>query len=285
MARLRAVFLASAVALTAWMSPAQASTELSARSALVIDGQGHVLFQRNPNAKLPPASTTKVLTVLVALESANLDELVKVSRKAANAEPSKIGIKPGETYTVRELCYAALLKSANDACVALAEHIAGSESKYAILMNRKARLLGAVDSHFANSNGLPIKNHYTTAKDLAIILNAALQNPVFTRIATTTNITLEGPGHHPAVKVHNKNKLLTQYAYPVLGKTGYTVAARHCYVGQTQATNPITVVLLGSKKLWPEAKKLLDLGTRTAMRDVSAGGGHQVSATEAALSY
>lgn len=280
----RAGIVAAAIALGACMSPAQASTELSARSALVIDGRGHVLFQRNPNAKLPPASTTKVLTVLVALENANLGETVTVSRHAANAEPSKLGIKPGETYTVRELCYAALLKSANDACVALAEHIAGSEGKFTVLMNRKARLLGAVDSHFANSNGLPISNHYTTAKDLAIILHAALQNPVFTRIATTTDITLAWDGHHAPFKVHNKNKLLTQYAYPVLGKTGYTLAARHCYVGQTQATNPITVVLLGSKKLWPEAKKLLDLGTRTAMREVSAGGG-QVSATEAALSY
>ncbi|HEY9854088.1 MAG TPA: D-alanyl-D-alanine carboxypeptidase family protein [Stenomitos sp.] len=285
MARVRVGLLACALTLTAWMAPAQASTELSARSALVMDGQGHVLFQRNPNAKLPPASTTKVLTVLVALESANLDEIVTVSRKAANAEPSKLGIKPGETYTVRELCYAALLKSANDACVALAEHIAGSEGKFAVLMNRKARLLGAIDSHFANSNGLPIKNHYTTAKDLATILHAALQNPVFTRIATTTDLTLEWPGHHPTVKVHNKNKLLTAYAYPVLGKTGYTLAARHCYVGQTQAANPITVVLMGSQKLWPEAKRLLDLGTRTAMREVTAGGGHQVPSSEAALTY
>lgn len=285
MARLRVVLLASAIALTAWMRPAQATTDLSARSALVIDAQGQVLYQRNPNVKLPPASTTKVLTVLVALEHANLDERVKVSRRAADAEPSKIGIKPGETYTVRELCYAALLKSANDACIALAEHIAGSEGKYAVLMNRKARLLGALDSRFANSNGLPIKNHYTTAKDLAIILNAALQNPVFTRIATTTDITLSWPGCHPTIKLHNKNKLLTQYAYPVLGKTGYTLAARHCYVGQTQSSNPVTVVLLGSKKLWPEARHLLDLGTRTAMREVSAGGGHQVSSTEAALTY
>lgn len=285
MARLRVALIASAIALTAWMSPARASTELSARSALVIDAQGHVLYQRNANVKLPPASTTKVLTVLVALEHANLDERVKVSRRAADAEPSKIGIKPGETYTVRELCYAALLKSANDACVALAEHIAGSESKFAVLMNRKARLLGARDSRFANSNGLPIKNHYTTAKDLAIILTAALQNPVFTRIATTTDITLEAPGQHPTIKLRNKNRLLTQYAYPVLGKTGYTLAARHCYVGQTQSTNPVTVVLLGSKKLWPEARKLLDMGTRTAMRDVSAGGGHQLNATEAALTY
>lgn len=248
--------------------PAQAEA-LSARSALVVDASGNVLYQRNPNAKLPPASTTKVLTVLVALEHSNLDDVVKVSKRAARAEPSKIGLKAGETYTVRELCYAALMKSANDACVALAEHIAGSESRFAGMMTRKARLLGARNSHFANSNGLPSPNHYVTAKDLALILNAALQNPVFSRIATTTDIALEWPGHHAAHKVHNKNKLLTQYAYPVLGKTGYTIAARHCYVGQVQSQNPVTVVLLGSKRLWPEARKLLDMGTQLAQVPVS----------------
>lgn len=260
--------------------------ELSARSALVVDANGRVLFERHMTERLPPASTTKVLTVLVALESANLDEVVTISKKASRAEPSKVGLKPGETYTVRELCYAALMKSANDACVALAEHIAGSESQFAVLMNRKARLLGARDSHFANSNGLPIKNHYTTARDLAIILHAAMQNPVFTRIATTTEITLEWPQHHALHKVQNKNKLLTQYEFPVLGKTGYTVAARHCYVGQTQSTNPITVVLLGSQKLWPEAKKLLDFGSRVAAREVSAGGSERnASDNQSALTF
>lgn len=283
MVRFSSTLLAGALAMSSFASPALATMNLSARSALVLDSAGHVLFERHPNAKLPPASTTKVLTVLVALENARLDDVVIVSRHAAAAEPSKLGIRPGETYTVRELCYAALMKSANDACVALAEHIAGSESNYAVLMNRKARLLGAVDSHFANSNGLPIADHYTTAKDLAIILHAALQNPMFTQIATTQEMTLAWEGHHHPVKVFNHNKLLTHYACPVLGKTGYTLAARHCYVGETQTPNPVTVVLMGSRKLWPDARKLLDMGTKTAVRQVLGGGGRHESAS--ALTY
>lgn len=283
--RYRVIGLIGALLLSLSAGAARAETALSAKSALVLDAMGNVLYERNPTAKLPPASTTKVLTVLVALESADLDDAVKVSRKAAAAEPSRLGLKPSETYTVRELCYAALMKSANDACVALAEHIAGSEAQFAVLMNRKARLLGARDSHFANSNGLPHKKHYSTARDLAVILQAALQNPVFVRIATTTAIALEWPGHHRAVTVHNKNRLLTQYDYPVLGKTGYTLAARHCYVGQAQSENPVTVVLLGSKKLWPEARKLLDLGTQAVERQIAAGGGRAAQTALTPSSY
>lgn len=278
--------LGGALALVAALATPSWALDLSARSALVLDGQGRILYQRNQDTKLPPASTTKVLTVLVALETAPLDEMVKVSRHAAAVEPSKVGIKAGETYTVRELCYAALMKSANDACVAIAEHIAGSEARFAVLMNRKARLLGALDSHFANSNGLPIKNHYTTAHDLAVILQAALQNPVFTRIATTTAVTLDWPGHHAPHVLKTHNKLLTEYPYPVLGKTGYTLAARHCYVGQAQSDHPVTVVLMGSKHLWPEAQRLLDLGARLSSRQISAGGDEAVrNPNQQALSY
>lgn len=277
------------LALGLWVALAAPTwaVELTARAALVLDAQGNILYERNAGTRLPPASTTKVLTVLVALESAPLDELVKVSRRAAAAEPSKLGLKPGETYTVRELCYAALMKSANDACVALAEHVAGSEPRFAVLMNRKARLLGARDSHFANSNGLPLKNHYATAHDLALILQAALQNPVFSRIATTTAVTLDWPGHHAAHVLRNKNKLLTEYPFPVLGKTGYTLAARHCYVGQAQSDQPVTVVLMGAKKLWPEAQALLDMGTRLTSRQVASTqeGRGQGDAEEQALTY
>jgi D-alanyl-D-alanine carboxypeptidase (penicillin-binding protein 5/6) len=286
MGRFSTGLMVGLLAASAFALPAEAAiTKLSARSALVLDEAGRVVFERHADAKLPPASTTKVLTVLVALENANLDDIVTISRKAAAAEPSKIGVKPGETYTVRELCYAALMKSANDACVALAEHIAGSESRFAELMTRKARSLGAVDSHFANSNGLPCPNHYTTAKDLALILNAALQNPMFAKIATTTDASLLWPGHHAPHRVKTHNKLLTQYAYPVLGKTGYTLAARHCYVGKTQSEHPVTVVLMGSRRLWPEAKELLDLATKSPATRIEAGGGRSHGGQSAALTY
>ncbi len=240
--------------------------DLTARAALVLDHQGKVLYARNSDAKLPPASTTKVLTVLTALEHAHLNEVVKISRNAANTPPSALGVKPGEFYTVRELLYAAMLRSANDACVALAEHIGGSEEKFAILMNRKARMLGATDSHFVNPHGLPDERHVSTVQDLALIMNAAMKNPDFVQIAGTKRIELEWKGHHEARTLVNKNKLLTQYDIPVVGKTGFTNAAKLCYVGVVQGEQPVTFVFLGAKQLWPEARLMLQMATNLVAR-------------------
>ena len=263
----------------AWATPAHArgtptpsgtSGGLTARSALVMDAGGRVLFQRNAWQPLPPASTTKVLTVLLTLERAPLTDVVTISRRAASMEPSRLGVKAGETYSVAELCCAALMRSANDACVALAEHVAGSEKQFAVLMTRRAHELGASRSQFRNASGLPAKGHVTTARDLAVILNAALENPVFERIATMPSVHLEWVGHHAPHDVTNKNRMLTA-STPVLGKTGYTVAARHCYVGKATGDRPVTVVLLGAKRLWPEVQRLVSLGLDKAATRIVKG--------------
>ena len=279
--RLSAWIVAGLIALTSL--PAQAKqaavnpADLTARAALVLDHQGKVLYARNSDAKLPPASTTKVLTVLTALEHAHLNEVVKISRNAANTPPSALGVKVGEYYTVRELLYAAMLRSANDACTALAEHIAGSEEKFAILMNRKARMLGATDSHFVNPHGLPDERHVSTVQDLALIMNAAMRNPDFVQIAGTKRIELEWKGHHENKTVVNKNKLLTQYDIPVVGKTGFTNAAKLCYVGVVQGEQPVTFVFLGAKQLWPEARRMLQMATNLVERQVDAPGDERVA--------
>jgi len=279
--RLSAWIVAGLIALTSL--PAQAKqaavnpADLTARAALVLDHQGKVLYARNSDAKLPPASTTKVLTVLTALEHAHLNEVVKISRNAANTPPSALGVKVGEYYTVRELLYAAMLRSANDACTALAEHIAGSEEKFAILMNRKARMLGATDSHFVNPHGLPDERHVSTVQDLALIMNAAMRNPDFVQIAGTKRIELEWKGHHENKTVVNKNKLLTQYDIPVVGKTGFTNAAKLCYVGVVQGEQPVTFVFLGAKQLWPEARRMLQMATNLVERQVDSPGDERVA--------
>lgn len=279
--RLGAWIVAGLIALTSL--PAQAKqaavnpADLTARAALVLDHQGKVLYSRNSDTKLPPASTTKVLTVLTALEHAHLNEVVKISRNAANTPPSALGVKVGEYYTVRELLYAAMLRSANDACTALAEHIAGSEEKFAILMNRKARMLGATDSHFVNPHGLPDERHVSTVQDLALIMNAAMRNPDFVQIAGTKRIELEWKGHHENKIVVNKNKLLTQYDIPVVGKTGFTNAAKLCYVGVVQGEQPVTFVFLGAKQLWPEARRMLQMATNLVERQVDSPGDERVA--------
>lgn len=251
--------------------PARA-LDLSARAALVEDASGHILYERNADMELPMASTTKVMTALTVIEKGGLDGVVTISRHAASIPPSNLELQAGEKFRVWELLYGMLLHSANDAAVALAEHYDGSEAAFAADMTRRAHELGAIHTHFSNPNGLPIADHYTTARDLALIMHAALENPTFRRIASTQDVTLYWPGYHAPRRLHNINRFLTQYFVPVLGKTGFTDAAMHCYVGTTESARPVTVVLLGSWNLWGDARTLLNYGlSAEAHRPLTVG--------------
>lgn len=242
------LFLLLLIAEPGWAAP-----KLTARAALLLDHQGNVLYQRNSRTQLPPASTTKVLTALIVLEQCDLNEVVTVSRHAAQQPPSSIELRAGERFRVEELLFALLLHSANDAATALAEHIGGSEREFAKLMNQKALELGAEDSHFVNPHGLPAAKHLTTAHDLAVLMRAATENPTFVEIAQTASKRLVWEGHHRPRFVSGHNRLL---AAKVIGKTGFTNRARFCFVG---ADPRMTMVLLGSERLWPEARSLLAL--------------------------
>ncbi len=236
---------------------------LSARAAIVEDGQGNILFAENPNLRLPNASTTKVLTALVTIDNAALQDVVTISPYAASMPPTRLGVRPGETYTVLELLYAILLASDNDAAVALAEHVAGSTRRFADLMNAKARALGCDNTHFVTPNGLPAKGHFTTVHDLALIMRAAAQNPVFVAIAQTRSVDLVWPNHHRPHHVTSLNRLLARYPTPLLGKTGFTYAAGRCYVAEAEGTG-LTVAMLGSRDLWGDARRLIDFGMKAS---------------------
>ncbi len=150
--------------------------EVSATTAVVIDADtGQVLYDKHSQIQRYPASITKIVTAIVALEAGNLDDIVKVSRKAAYQEGSSIYLKPGEELTLEELLYGILLASGNDAAVAIAEHISGSVASFAELMNEKTKKMGAKNSNFLNPSGLPEAGHYSTAYDLAMIMRYALQ--------------------------------------------------------------------------------------------------------------
>lgn len=232
---------------------------LSARSAIVVDAEGHILFQRDAEKPLPNASTTKVLTALTVLDAVPLEDVVTISASASRMPPSRMGVRAGERYTVLELLYAMLLMSANDASVALAEHVGGTQERFALMMNAKARALGATDTHFVTPNGLHAAGHLTTARDLALIFRVAMASPVFVAIAQTQSVDLAWPGQHESHRVRNTNKLLAAYGTPVLGKTGFTNAAGRCYVGAAQ-DSMLTVVMLGSRNLWRDARRLFDWG-------------------------
>lgn len=196
-----------------------------ARSMILIEMEtGRVLYEKQAHAKVPMASTTKIMTALVVLERANLDDIATVSKRAAQIGGSTMNLELGEQISVLGLMYGLLLRSGNDAAIALAEHVAGSVEDFCELMNQKAKEIGAYNTNFVSPHGLDHYNHYTTAADLALITKEAMKNELFRQIIATKTITIDGH------TMSNTNNLL--YANNGIDgvKTGYTSKAGRCIV-------------------------------------------------------
>ena len=248
----------------AWTGSAHAGRYgLTARAAIVVDAEtGQVLFERNPDEQLPPASTTKVLTAIVALESGRLGDTFQVSEQAACVEPTRMGLRARERVQLRDLLYAVLLRSANDASEVVAEGLAGSVEGFATRMNRRAASLGATRSHFENPHGLTAIGHVSTVRDLATIFRHGLRMPMFRSILGEhrAEIPVEGPKVR-TVAVRSHNRLLSGWTYRVIGKTGYTRAARRCFVGAaSNGSREVIIALLGASDLWGDARELIEFG-------------------------
>lgn len=246
------------------MPNASYAVEIQSKAAVVMDAQSHeVLYAKNPELKLKPASTTKLMTALIAVEKAKLNDVVTISRRAVNVAPTKMGFKIGDKVTIEELLYAALMKSANDAAVALAEAIAGSERKFVKLMNQKARAMGLKDTKFVNPHGLPGRGQYITAYDLAAIMGHAIKHPVIREILGT-RVRRVSTEKGRSMFVKSTNKLLWFDEEVLGGKTGYTRRAQHCFAGVSdRQEESIIIALLGTPKrdlLWKEAEFLIDFG-------------------------
>ncbi len=240
------------------------ANKVNSKSVAVMDAEtGNLLYAKNPDLKCAPASTTKLMTAILAVEHLNLDAVVTVSANASRVSPHKAGLRTGERIAVEELLYAALLSSANDAAVALAEAVAGSENSFAQLMNRKARLIGARDTRFVNSNGLPGAGQYTTASDMSRIMQYALQYPKLKQIINTRVAEISTESGRPFY-LRNTNRLLWSEEGLIGGKTGYTRKARHCFVCVAErGDDKVVVTLLGSptrENLWRESGLLIDRG-------------------------
>ncbi len=213
---------------------------INALAAIVLEeSTGRMLYNKNGLEKRSIASTTKVMTALVALENGNLEDKVTVSKRAAGIGGSKAGLREGEQYLLRELIYAMMMISANDAAIAVAEHIGGSVENFADMMNARATSLGAVNSHFVTPHGLDREDQYSTAYDIALITIEALKYPVFREIVATTSSYI--PGH----SLYNTNDLLGSYPGADGVKTGYTGKAGRCLVSTARKNGMrlITVVL------------------------------------------
>jgi serine-type D-Ala-D-Ala carboxypeptidase (penicillin-binding protein 5/6) len=234
-----------------------------AQSAAVVDSySGDFLFAKNENAKQYPASSTKILTALIVIESGDLDHLVTVDLADTKVEPSSLGLKPGEQYTRRQLLYGLLLKSANDVAMVLARDNAGSIPAFAEKMNLRAAELGATSSHFVNPHGLHDPNHYTTAHDLVLIGRAAMQQPLFREIVSTIYYTWKAPSGQ-IDQLRNHNRLLRHFAGCNGLKTGYTRIAQQVLVSSAlRGGHEVISVVLHTDKpgIWDDSKALLSYG-------------------------
>jgi len=218
------------------------------------------LYGKGVHNRVLPASTTKIMTALLVLEHLPMDKYIKVSKRATYAQPTKIYAKQGEQYKVRDLLYAILLKSANDASIVLAEAVAGSEAKFVQMMNRKAKQLGAKHTRFANSNGLPSSKgtQYTTAYDMYLIFRKALKHSFFRKTIKYKYKTIYSrSGRKIALKSHNKI-LFKGWKRKIYGKTGYTRAAKACFVGTLQEGNSTLIIgVFGCTKRWEDIKHVV----------------------------
>lgn len=258
------------------ISPCQAlAIGTSASAAVLIDADsGRVLYSYNQDAQMGIASTTKILTALVAIQYGNLGDVVTVSQTAAYTEGSSMYLSVGEELRLETLLYGLMLSSGNDAAVAIAEHVGGSVEGFAVLMNEMAQQIGMTNSSFANPNGLDQEGHYSTAYDMALLGMAAMDNPTLMRIASTTSITVEGH----TLTTHNR--LLSEIDGCVGLKTGYTQACGRTLVSCVEQNGQrLVAVTLNDGNDWEDHKNLYAYGFATYPAQILVTAGQTVAET------
>ncbi len=247
------------------LQSAMADPALTAEAAILMDYQsGEIIYSKNAYESRPPASLTKVMTTILAIEhQPDLSYVATVSPLAAATEESRINLRAGEQITLENLLYGALLKSGNDACVAIAENIALDEEDFIWRMNLKAQLLGCIGTSFENTNGLPNDHHQSCAYDLAVITRYALQNDTFSEIVQTPYKTIHWVGQR-TVQIKNTNRLLQFYPGAIGVKTGTTNKAGQCLIAAAEREGHCLIaVVLKSQNRFLDATNLLDYGFKT----------------------
>lgn len=241
------------------ISYADQSPSISAQSAIVIDARtGRVLYQHNANQKMPMASTTKIMTALLAIQHNNLDDLVKIKPESTNIEGSSIYLKEGEVIKLKDLLYGLMLCSGNDAACAIAKHVAGSVDQFAQLMNNKVKELGLSNTNFTNPHGLHNQNHFTTAYDLAMISKEAMALNTFKNIVGTKLWIAQREGDRYKY-FYNKNKVISQYEYGTGVKIGYTKRAGRCLVASSKKGDlELICVVLNAPNWFNDSYRLMD---------------------------
>ncbi len=254
---------------------------VTAESAALVDLRtGEILGGHNTNKKIYPASTTKVLTGLLAVEMGKLDDMVSISRRAQDQEGTSLYSRVGETYLFKDLLYAMMVQSCNDAAVAIAEHLAGTVEDFSALMNARAAELGATNTHFVNPNGLHDKDHYTTAADMARVFHAAMQSETLREIMTTRVYYVTIGSGEERILV-NGNDMLVTYPGTIGGKTGYTRQAQQTILTAAERGSlKLGAAVFGAqgKAVWHDAKAVLDYGFKHWQYVDVVGAGQTVTA-------
>lgn len=273
-----------ALMLLAMLIPAARASEppftVEAKAAVLIDGaSGRILFAQNANKRLPMASTTKIMTAIVALEHSRLGEIVTAGKNASGVEGSSIYLSVGEELSMEHLLYGLMLRSGNDAAVAIAEHVAGSVDAFSEMMNTKAKELSA-NANFVNPHGLPAEGHEASALGMALIMRSAMTIPDFRTITSTTRKVIPWVGNEYSRVLENKNKLLTTYEGATGGKTGYTKAAGRCLVFSAKRNGlELIGVVLGCPTWFDTATTLLDYGFENYQSKTALASGQTAGTT------
>ena len=280
--KLFATLLIAGLVFATGLPASAAGPEVSAPAAILIDAStGQVLYAKKADQRRSPASLTKIMTAMIALEYGKLDDVVTVSNRAAGVSVgSIIDLRRGEQITLENLLKAALITSANDSTVAIAEHIAGSHDAFLELMNNKALAIGANGTRYSNTNGYSDPNHYTTARDLAVITRYALNNPRFNHFVSTREDTVHWVSGDRKMDIKNTNRLLRDDAYPDIDgvKTGSAIKAGKCLIASaTRDHRRLVAVVLHSQRRYRDASVLLDYGFEKVMPMVMCRAGDKIA--------
>ena len=262
-AMIRKLLIAVFIAMTAWLTPALAAAPaVEAEAAVLMSASDkQVLYAKNPDGIMYPASTTKIMTLITALENGDLTSTVVVSPGAASCDGSSLDLRAGDRITLKEILYGMMMVSGNDAAEAVAEHVGGSIPAFVQLMNDKAEKIGATRTSFSNPHGLPDPyNHYTTARDLALITVYGMKLPLFADIVSHTQYDVHFL-NRKVMHTENTNRLLKTYPGANGVKTGFTNDAGDCLVAAAKRKNvQLIAVILNDDNRWEDAASLLDYG-------------------------
>jgi serine-type D-Ala-D-Ala carboxypeptidase (penicillin-binding protein 5/6) len=249
-----------------WFGHALADQFDGAGSAYLVKIGDQKVWGHRAERKMPQASLTKIMTALLAIESGKLHEVVKVTQAAAAEKGSRMKLRAGDEFLMKDLLAAALINSANDAAHAIAAHLAGDEKKFAAQMNRRAKTMGLKNTKYANSSGLDHPEHYSTAEDTAKLMGEALRHPLFRELLKVDEMTVTTLDGSRTFQLRNTNKLIGAYEGLVGGKTGFTAKAGPCLVIVAEKDGKdVTLVMFNSPKRWQTAPVIFDSAFKHAL--------------------